>query len=287
MEGKKVETLKKLFWTSRPISWINTAYPFGAAYLVTAHKVDATLVIGFVFFLIPYNLMMYGINDVYDYESDLKNPRKNSIEGALTDKSFHKTILLWSYLLPIPFILWFLTTNTAASNLIFLTSLFFVYAYSAPMLRFKEVAGVDSFTSAMHFSLPMAFALSITGWNTSYWLLMAAFVCWGMASHAFGAIQDIRPDRQAGIDSIATIFGARKTFLLTLGLYLLSGVLVALSSPAALPVALCALLYIGNIVKYFGITDDDAHTINTAWRRFIYINYVTGAIVTIALILNY
>jgi 4-hydroxybenzoate polyprenyltransferase len=38
---------------------------------------------------------MYGINDVFDYESDLRNPRKGGIEGALLDPKYHKTTI-WS-----------------------------------------------------------------------------------------------------------------------------------------------------------------------------------------------
>ena len=75
--------LAQIVLSSRPISWINTAFPFAAAYLLSTREVDLTLVIGTLYFLIPYNLAMYGINDVFDYASDLANPRKGGIEGAL------------------------------------------------------------------------------------------------------------------------------------------------------------------------------------------------------------
>ena len=75
--------LRSLVTASRPLSWVNTAYPFAAAYLLASDGVDARLVVGTLFFLIPYNLLMYGINDVFDYESDLRNPRKGGVEGAV------------------------------------------------------------------------------------------------------------------------------------------------------------------------------------------------------------
>ncbi len=59
--------LRELIVASRPVSWINTAYPFAAAYLLTTRQIDLTLVVGTLFFLVPYNLAMYGINDVFDY----------------------------------------------------------------------------------------------------------------------------------------------------------------------------------------------------------------------------
>ena len=80
--------IRALFLTSRPLSWVNTAFPFAAAYLLTAREIDATLVVGTLFFLVPYNFAMYGINDVFDYQSDLRNPRKGGVEGALLDPRF-------------------------------------------------------------------------------------------------------------------------------------------------------------------------------------------------------
>ncbi len=66
--------VRELFVSSRPVSWINTAFPFAAAYLLTTRQIDAPLIVGIIFFLVPYNLAMYGVNDVFDYESDLRNP---------------------------------------------------------------------------------------------------------------------------------------------------------------------------------------------------------------------
>ena len=60
-----------------------------------------TLVIGTLFFLVPYNLAMYGINDVFDYESDLRNPRKGGAHGAVLDRRMHR-ITLWAAALVVP-----------------------------------------------------------------------------------------------------------------------------------------------------------------------------------------
>ena len=91
--------LRALLLSSRPLSWVNTAYPFAAAYLLTAERVDVAFVVGTLYFLILYNLAMYGINDVFDYESDLRNPRKGGIEGALADPAVARTVhrrILWA-----------------------------------------------------------------------------------------------------------------------------------------------------------------------------------------------
>lgn len=81
-----MEKIRLILLSSRPISWINTAYPFGLAYLLNAGEIDWRFWLGIVFFLIPYNIAMYGINDVFDYESDIRNPRKGGVEGAVYRK---------------------------------------------------------------------------------------------------------------------------------------------------------------------------------------------------------
>ena len=95
-------TTRALLVSSRPISWINTAFPFAAAYLMTTRHLDIALVAGAVFFLIPYNLLMYGINDVFDYESDLRNPRKGGVEGALLDPRVHRATIIASVVTTVP-----------------------------------------------------------------------------------------------------------------------------------------------------------------------------------------
>ena len=131
--------LRTLFVSSRPLSWINTAYPFGAAYLFSTHRLDAQFWVGTLFFLIPYNLLMYGINDVFDYESDLRNPRKGGIEGALLDPKWHRLTLWTSVLSCLPFVAHFVFYGDLFSSLWLAFILFMVIAYSAKGLRFKEV----------------------------------------------------------------------------------------------------------------------------------------------------
>ena len=80
---ERTSLLRGLVGTSRPLSWINTAYPFAAAYLLAGGDRWWLMAVATVFFLVPYNLAMYGINDVFDYESDLRNPRKEPIRPRL------------------------------------------------------------------------------------------------------------------------------------------------------------------------------------------------------------
>lgn len=47
------EKINVLLATSRPLSWVNTAYPFAAGYLVMGGGIDMQLIVGLLFFFIP------------------------------------------------------------------------------------------------------------------------------------------------------------------------------------------------------------------------------------------
>lgn len=283
--GKK---LSLIFWSSRPISWVNTAFPFAAGYLFVEKTLDLTLVVGTLFFLIPYNLVMYGINDVFDYESDLRNPRKGGIEGALLPKEIHSTVIWTGIATSLPFIIYLVVSGNVASNFWLAVVIFTVVAYSVKYLRFKEVPVLDSITSASHFVGPLVFALALTETtllNPGLPASLAAFMLWGMASHAFGAVQDIKADREANIASIATFFGARFTTRLALVMYVAAGsLLLTLGLPGSL-VAVAALPYILILLPHQNITDETCESANQGWKRFIYLNFFAGTVVT--LVVNY
>lgn len=270
---------------SRPISWVNTAFPFAAAYLLSGGKVDSILILGTVFFLIPYNIALYGINDVFDYESDIRNPRKGGIEGAVLPKQMHAPLLWASILTTVPFLAYLFWNGTAASALWLALTIFSVIAYSAPRLRFKETPILDSVTSSAHFTGPALVGSTITVGDTNSWFVLGlvAFFIWGVASHAFGAVQDVKADREAGLSSVATVLGARWTTRASAALYLLTTILLFFLPFPSQIVALFSLGYVLITVRYWSITDETCEQANSSWRMFLLLNYLSGAAVTISL----
>lgn len=282
---KRNGNLKALFLSSRPISWVNTAFPFAAGYIATTQTFDVTLVIGTLYFLIPYNLMMYGVNDVFDYESDVKNPRKGGVEGAVLSRSLHR-LTLWAVALTnLPFLIYLALQGGLAANIVLVALIFQVLAYSLPILRFKERPFIDSFTSACHFAGPLLYALVLTGWQSHYAAFVLAFMFWGMASHAFGAVQDVIADRQANIKSVATIIGARRTVRLSAELYAAASLTLLTQGPAGLICGLVNCIYIANVIPFWGINDKQAERANQGWKRFLWLNQIAGFTVTILLII--
>ena len=279
--------LAQIVLSSRPISWINTAFPFAAAYLLSTRELDLTFVIGTLYFLIPYNLAMYGINDVFDYASDLANPRKGGIEGALLAPRIHRPTLWAAALTNIPFLVYLVIVGDPASWCWLAVSVFAVIAYSAPVLRFKERPFLDSITSSTHFVSPAIVGLALAGAPVTEVAVVTllAFFIWGMAAHAFGAVQDIGPDREAGIASIATVIGARATVRLSLALWTVAGVAMLLTPWPGPLAAVLAVPYVVNAAPWWNVTDESSASTNRAWRRFIALNYFAGFLATMILIL--
>ncbi|QEW03547.1 prenyltransferase [Microbacterium lushaniae] len=277
---------RELLVSSRPVSWINTAYPFAAAYLLTTQRIDVALVVGTIFFLVPYNLAMYGINDVFDYESDLRNPRKGGAHGAVLDRRMHG-ITLWAAAVScLPFLVVLVVLGDPLSWLVLAASLFFVVFYSAPPLRLKERPFADSVTSSIHFFSPAVYGLVLAGatWTWQLAAIIAAFALWGVASHAFGAVQDVAADRSAGISSIATARGARWTVWFAMACYTLAGLTMLVTAWPGPLAALLVLPYLVVVWPYRTVTDATAERATAGWRRFLWVNQLAGFGATMLLI---
>ncbi len=278
-------TLSDVLLASRPFSWINTAYVFVAAAVIGAGWGREALV-GGIYFLLPYNLLLYGINDVFDYESDQLNPRKNSIEGAIIRPSRFRALYLAVAITNLPFLLYLFATSTPKAVTVLAFLLFTTLAYSVPPLRFKEIPFLDAFTSATHFVTPLVFGFVYSRAGVFPWPEVIAFVAWSMASQAFGAIQDIAPDRAAGLASIATFLGSRATALFSVALYIASILFILVENrfPAYVVIAAVLLIYPAHVLWFLRHpTEESAHR---HFRLFMYLNLITGTVITWAFILH-
>lgn len=275
--------------SSRPYSWVNTAYPFGLAYLLSGGRAtDGAFVVGVLLFLLPYNLLMYGINDVFDYESDRRNPRKAGIEGVVLDPSLHRAVVGSAFAVILPFVLVFAWLGTEWSTIALIVCLFMVLAYSVPILRFKERALVDSIASSSHFVGPAVVGVAairpdLLG-RPDVLAILGAFFAWGMASHLLGAVQDTAADREAGIGSTATRWGARVAARIAVVGYALAGLLMGGTGwPTAL-FGLLAIPYVVIAAPFVNVRDEDAASAHGAWRSFLWLNPAVGAAVTIGVL---
>ena len=216
----------RLFQLSRPRFWFYVFGPFIVGALVGAPTPRAylsPLALGWaLFFLFPANLLIYGANDIFDYETDRRNAKKRGYELLVTPAQ-HRALWRQIALFCLPFALLLIWTPRACW-LALAGFLFFSLFYSAPPLRAKARPLWDSIFNVLYI-FPGAFGYFLTGGQNFSPLLFGAAWLWAMAMHAYSAVPDISADRDAGVPTVATFLGLRGTLWFCLALYLAAALL--------------------------------------------------------------
>ena len=201
-----------LLWLSRPRFWLYLAGPVvvGVAYAAEgASELFAPVAVAlFAYFLVPANVFLYGVNDVFDADVDAENPKKDDREiryrgGRTVVAAVALSGLLGAGLLPL------LPRAGTAGMIAFLL---LALEYSAPPLRFKTTPFLDSLSNGLYV-LPGVVAYAAVAGRAPPMAAVAGGWLWAMGMHTFSAIPDIEPDRAAGIETTATRLGARRTYL--------------------------------------------------------------------------
>jgi 4-hydroxybenzoate polyprenyltransferase len=225
--------IRHIISLSRPHFWL---YEFGTYLLgitaggVFANSIHITLpIVAFaIFFIFPANFLIYGINDVFDYETDIKNPKKTGYEGVL-DKKYHHQVFWYIGLFCIPFVVYgYSVLNTTSFTLLVIFMLFAIF-YSTPPVRAKTKPLLDSLFSAGHYVATGVFGYVLAGGDITHTTLaIIAGMSFAIAMHAYSAVPDITADLSSGIQTVATFLGARMTVLLCAVLYSIAGYIASL-----------------------------------------------------------
>ncbi len=272
-------SFRSLVTISRPLFWFNTAVPYVWGWLLSGRRLDLPTVLLIAYFAFPFNLLLHGVNDIFDYESDRLNARKDSAEGALIVHPGNFRTLWWSMLAwNLPALPALLALRSWGAALAFAGTLALGVAYSAPP-RLKGRPGLDSLANVLYAGSLLVSALANRVTPTP-WAAVGAFALWAIASHAYTAIQDIPADGAAGVRTVAVALGATRTAALALALYLAGALLLLPVAPA-----LTALfgLYAAQVAAFLlgGRSYDLAHRL---YRAFFSANIAAGAAITLALI---
>jgi 4-hydroxybenzoate polyprenyltransferase len=181
--------------------------------------------LGFVYFTLPANLLIYGVNDIFDYETDKLNPKKQTYEALVTPAE-HTHLWTWIMLLNVPFVLVFCLfyPMTIVGLLGFL---FFGIQYSAPPIRAKATPFLDSIFNILYvFPGIVGYTLFANKLQMDWHLLLSAGL-WTMAMHTYSAIPDIAADRESNTHTTATVLGSQWTLMYCFVCFTLAGVLLA------------------------------------------------------------
>jgi len=212
-----------LLKTSRPIGWITAPLVFLAGLSYSGADLSFLPILQMLLLSFPYCLFLYGINDVYDYESDKLNPRKKFIEGVKLKPIHHPLIKkVSSYMIGLLVLGSLLTLNVYNFLGMFLL-LFFSYFYSAPPIRLKEKPPLDSFSNGIlyffaPFLLGFSFGSSFLNLTVEIYLITVCV----MGIHSFSTIMDYSTDKKVGDKTFAVVFGKRSAALSSLVLFMLA-----------------------------------------------------------------
>ena len=203
------DKLKLLVGVSRPISWIILPLIFVFGMLVSGAKLTFLPLLQIALLSFPYSLIIYGINDVYDYESDKRNQRKNSMWGLILNPNYYSLIMRSSIVSAVAIFLSSLITLNMLNIIVMIIALFLAYAYSAPPLRLKTKPPLDSITNGAYFIVPFLLGASF-GKFPSHLLIKIIWITLSvMGLHAFSTIMDYSADKKAGDVTFAVKFGKR------------------------------------------------------------------------------
>jgi 4-hydroxybenzoate polyprenyltransferase len=251
---------------SRPRFWFYLAGPVvvGAAYGASsvAALFSPVAVALFAYFLLPANVFLYGVNDVFDRDVDETNPKKEEREVRYGGDRLVPALVVLTGALGLAF-LPLLPLSGAVAMVGFLV---LGAEYSAPPFRFKTTPFLDSLSNGLYV-LPGVVAYAALAGTWPPVAAVAGGWLWTMGMHTFSAIPDIEPDRQAGIETTATYLGERRTFWYCAGVWALAALAFLFVHPAlAAPLAIYPPFALG--VAYSSVSVDRAYwwfpAVNTA-----------------------
>ena len=237
--------MRLAFRISRPRFWLY----LGGTYLI-GYAIGTTTLIQFLnpffaiqlfFFIFPANVFLYGVNDYYDEDTDIFNPKKDDKEYRVTsqDKRNLLALILSSFILGI--ILMLLQPDIVAMTL-FGIFLLLSFLYSAKPIRFKARPFLD-FMSNFLYVIPAILAF----YQLRFFLppllpLFAAFM-WTSAMHLFSAVPDIEADKQANVKTTAVLIGAIPSLVLCFSFWLTFAIILVFITPWNAPWNLLMFVY--------------------------------------------
>ncbi|MXV61985.1 prenyltransferase [Natronorubrum sp. JWXQ-INN-674] len=205
------DRLSYLLALSRPRFWLYLAGPVVVGVAYAADSVGdlfaPAAVALFAYFLVPANVFLYGINDIYDREIDVANPKKESKEARYRGQRVVPVAVTCCAVFPLLFVP-FVPVSAWPWIAAFLV---LGAAYSAPPVRFKTTPVLDSVSNGLYIAPGAAAYAAVAGSQPPLFAVLGGWL-WAMGMHTFSAIPDIEPDRETGIRTTATVLGERRTY---------------------------------------------------------------------------
>ncbi|GMA16839.1 prenyltransferase [Deinococcus metallilatus] len=218
--------LRRLLAVARPALWVNTVGTLVTGLWLTGHlyTLHPGLLVLLAYLTLPFNLLIYGLNDLADREEDALSARKGGWQGARLTAGEGSPLLRAILALNAPFLLALALLLPPAASVLLLLAVVLFALYSLPPLRLKGRPLLDGLSNVAY-ALPLALPALVLGAPLP-WLPLAALMTFSVGKHAFDAAQDVPADRLAGTRTVATTLGVRGTAAYALMWFLLAGALL-------------------------------------------------------------
>ncbi len=229
--------MKWILRTSRPRFWGYLAGTFAVGWAAGAESVGdfwtPTFWLWLAYFTLPANLLVYGINDISDRDTDALNAKKDGYENR-HKSSKTRPLVWWILLLHLPVVPLLLITPIAA-QVAWAGWLILSLSYSLPPVRLKARPFLDSVSNVLY-TCPALIGYWSISTEPSDWVAFVGIWSMMVGMHAYSAIPDIPADTKAGLSTTATTLGKHRTlmyvwalwmttFAITLQYSLLAGIL--------------------------------------------------------------
>ena len=261
--------------------WIYTAGTYVVGYALGASQLQDFLqpdyFVYLLYFFFPANLLIYGINDFWDEETDRLNPKKDGKEVRVSHEQRRALLRLLYVVIGLSLLLMLFQDWTERG--IFALFLFLSYGYSAPPLRFKGRPILDSASNFLYV-VPGVFAYYLASGELPPLIFVVAGFAHIFAMHLFSAIPDIDYDRGAGVRTGAVLMGRRTSLLVCL---LCWGVLSAIVLYLAELQPLSWLVLIYPTIPMALLMSQDLSVERIYWW-FPYVNTTLGGLLWVSLV---
>lgn len=209
------EIIKKLIVISRPLGWMIGPFLLALGVIYAEVPFTPVIILQALTYTFPMSFVTFGLNDVYDYESDKKNPAKESkviASGALADMKM--THLVWKVALAmicLTIVISMLSGNIY-NVILTIVVIGLVMAYSIPPIRLKTRPILDSISNGLIIMLPLVMGYSYIGnFKDIPMLKFVVIAIAAMCTHAILAVRDIDFDLSVGDKTVATFLGRTNT----------------------------------------------------------------------------
>lgn len=219
---------RAIFWlkVSRPGLWFQTLW----LYTLPTSRLPvfdfALFWLGLVYVTFPLNFLVYGWNDIVDFENDQHNPRKDSFLFGARGTREQLAALPWPIVLAqVSFVVGFVVLCGWTMAGIFAGMVVANLLYNLPRGGWRGRPPLELINQACFLLiLPLSVILNAT--PAVSWAAVGYLVLFCTHSHLMGEIMDVVPDTRAGRNTTARMLGVRVTKFIVLVLVVIEGLLL-------------------------------------------------------------